>query len=139
MAGLFFVFSVSVMKALAQMSPHEGMKAMQLINRTILNRVFLSTFFGTALLCASVTAMSAIQRQPGYVWAIAGSVLYLVGGFLVTALANVPLNNALDRVEADAEDSREQWDRYLTQWTRWNHLRTVACTVAVLLLALSLL
>ena len=84
MAGLFFVFSVSVMKALAQMSPHEGMKAMQLINRTILNRVFLSTFFGTALMCASATAVSAIQCQPGYVWAIAGAVLYLVGGFLVT-------------------------------------------------------
>jgi len=39
MAGLFFVFSFSVMDALAQMPTSEGMKAMQLINRTILNPV----------------------------------------------------------------------------------------------------
>ncbi len=139
MAGLFFIFSVSVMNALAQMRPHEGMKAMQLINRTILNPVFLSTFVGTALSCLCVTAISAIQRQPGYGWVIAGATVYLVGGFFVTAWANVPLNNELNRLSVDAEDSPKQWDRYLKHWTRWNHLRTAASITAVILLTISLL
>ena len=104
MAGLFFVFSVSVMDALAQMRPQEGMKAMQLINRTILNPVFLGAFFGTAIACLGIIMYSAIQRQTGYAWAIGGAVAYLLGGFLVTASCNVPLNNALDRLACDAED-----------------------------------
>jgi uncharacterized membrane protein len=69
MAGLFFVFSFSVMDAVAQMPASEGMKAMQLINRTILNPVFLSAFFGTALACLLVTIISAWQRPPEYDWA----------------------------------------------------------------------
>ena len=139
MAGLFFVFSVSVMKALAQMRPHEGMKAMQLINRTILNPVFLSTFVGTALSCLCVTAISAIQRQPGYGWAIGGATAYLAGGFFITARVNVPLNNKLNRLSADAEDSPKEWERYLKYWTRWNHLRTAASITAVILLTTSLM
>ena len=139
MAGLFFVFSVSVMSALAQLHPQEGMKAMQLINRTILNPVFLSAFFGTALACVGIVLLSAIQRQAGCVWAIGGAVTYLLGGFLVTASCNVPLNKALDRLAVDAEESPEMWSRYLPHWTRWNHLRTVASIAAVVLLTASLL
>jgi len=63
MAGLFFVFSVSVMKALGQMRPHEGMKAMQLINRTILNSVFLATFFGTAISCLSIAVICVLPAS----------------------------------------------------------------------------
>ena len=139
MAGLFFVFSVSVMKALAQMPPHEGMKAMQFINRTILNSVFLATFFGTAISCLSIAVISAIQRQAGYGWSLSGATVYLLGGFFVTARINVPLNNALDDLSASAEDSPQQWDRYLKRWTRWNHFRTVASITAVVLLTTSLL
>jgi uncharacterized membrane protein len=134
MAGLFFVFSVSVMKALAQMPPHEGLKAMQLINRTILNPIFLGTFFGTALLFLCILAVSVIERQPGYGWSLSGAAIYLVGGFLVTVWGNVPLNNALD-----TEGCPEYWGHYLKYWTRWNHLRTAASVVAVILLATGLL
>ncbi len=139
MAGLFFVFSVSVMKALAQMTPQEGMKAMQRINRAILNPIFLGTFFGTALLCLCIVAVSAIERQPGYGWSLSGAVVYLVGGFLITAGFNVPLNNTLAALSADEEGSHTEWCRYLERWTRWNHLRTAASITAVILLTTSLL
>lgn len=139
MAGLFFVFSVSVMKALAQMPPHEGLKAMQLINRTILNLIFLCTFFGTALFCLCIVVVSAIERQTGYGWSLSGATIYLVGGFLVTARINVPLNNSIDGLSADAESSMQKWNDYLERWTRWNHLRTAASITAVILLTISLL
>lgn len=111
MAGLFFVFSFSVMDALAQMPTSEGMKAMQLINRTILNPVFLSVFFGTALACMLVTIISAWQRPPEYGLAVAGACAYLFGGFMVTAVFHVPLNNALDKLPLDAPESNHEWTR----------------------------
>jgi uncharacterized membrane protein len=51
MAGLFFAFSVSVMKALARLPSGAGMAAMQSINVAIINPVFLAAFFGTAAAC----------------------------------------------------------------------------------------
>jgi uncharacterized membrane protein len=50
MAGLFFAFSTSVMSALGRISPPAGISAMQSVNVTILNPVFFTVFFGTALL-----------------------------------------------------------------------------------------
>ncbi|QDV70307.1 hypothetical protein Poly24_40280 [Rosistilla carotiformis] len=139
MSGLFFVFSVSVMRALALLPAAEGIRAMQSINRTILNGVFLSTFFGTEVACLAVTVISLWQRQPGWAWGTAGAACYLVGGFLITAACNVPLNNQLDPLSATAPESEAQWQRYLHRWTRWNHLRTLASTTAVILLSISLL
>jgi hypothetical protein len=44
MAGLFFAFSVSVMKAFARLPSAEGIGAMQSINVAIINPVFLAVF-----------------------------------------------------------------------------------------------
>ena len=55
----------------------------------------------------------------------------------VTAAANVPLNNALDRVDADSADGERLWQHYLSRWTAWNHVRTVASTAALLALVLA--
>ena len=48
--GVFFAFSNFVMPALARVAPAEGIHAMQAINVTVLNRLFLGTFMGTGLL-----------------------------------------------------------------------------------------
>ena len=50
MAGLFFVFSVTIMAALAKLTPANGIAAMQWIDVVILSGTFLSIFMGTALL-----------------------------------------------------------------------------------------
>ena len=54
MAGLFFAFSVSVMKALGRLPSAEGIAAMQSINVAIINPVFLAAFFGTATACVLI-------------------------------------------------------------------------------------
>lgn len=51
---------------------------------------------------------------------------------------NVPLNNALDRVAPDSGEGATLWQTYLLDWTRWNHLRTAACTGATACLMLAL-
>ncbi len=66
MAGLFFAFSVSVMRALARLPAAEGIVAMQAINVAILNPVFLMAFFGTAAACVLVLIASFLRwHSPG--------------------------------------------------------------------------
>ena len=92
---------------------------------------FMSLLFGTALLCL-VIAVVAILGWTGLAaaWLLAGSALYLAGVILVTMLFNVPLNNILAAHAPDSTDAAVFWTRYLGQWTRWNHLRTLAPTGA---------
>ena len=50
----------------------------------------------------------------------------MIGSFLLTIVFNVPLNNALDAADATTATGQEFWQNYLTNWTFWNHIRTVA-------------
>jgi len=127
MAGVFFIFSNTVMSALARLQPPQGIAAMQSINRTILNPLFFVAFLGTAA-TSILLAISLLWRwqQPGAVYLLAGSLLYLVGAILVTIVFNVPMNEALETVEPESAEAANLWTRYLTNWTAWNHVRTVA-------------
>lgn len=126
MAGLFLAFSASVLIGLRRLPPDHGAAAMQAINVAILNPVFLTVFVGTALL--SVALIVAVAVTGGPAAAAIGAGLYLGGAVGVTAVANVPLNDAL------ATEGAEVWERYLVRWTRWNHVRTLASTVALVTL-----
>lgn len=61
---------------------------------------------------------------------LAGSVLYVVGTFLVTMICNVPLNDRLAAADPSSADSARLWATYLTQWTFWNTVRTLAALAA---------
>lgn len=139
MAGLFFVFSVAVMKAFARLPSAEGIAAMQSINAAIINPIFLTVFFGTAAACTLVIIASLLSwRESGVVYLILGSLLYLVGSFLVTVVFNVPKNNALASVSPADPGSAILWTSYLDKWTAWNHVRTVAALAAMALLIMGL-
>jgi uncharacterized membrane protein len=129
--GLFFAFSSFVMTALGRVTPATGIVAMQAINIAVLNPVFFAVFFGTAALClllALAVLLGAAGLGASYL--LAGSVLYLGGGIVVTIACNVPLNNALAAVEPDSAEGTTLWRRYLSGWTAWNHVRTAACLAA---------
>ncbi len=139
MAGLFFVFSVAVMKAFARLPSAEGIAAMQFINVAIINPIFLTVFFGTAVACTLVIIASVLLwRESGAVYLILGSVLYLIGTFLVTVVFNVPKNNALASVSPADPGSTSLWASYLDKWTAWNHVRTVSSLTAMALLVIGL-
>lgn len=139
MAGLFFTFSTFVMTALGRLPPAQGIAAMNSINAAILNPLFALVFFGTPLACAVLIGRGLFQwNAPGSAWLIAGCAVYILGGFLVTVLFNVPLNNALAAVDPAGTDGTALWTRYLSVWTNWNHVRTVACTAAAALLIVGL-
>lgn len=130
-AGVFFAFSSFVMGALGRLPAANGISAMQSINVVVLNPAFLGVFMGTAVLCLAL-ALSAIMRwsEPGAAYLLIGSVLYVVGTFAVTVALNVPLNDELAGVSAQAQSAAGVWARYLTDWTIWNHVRTGAALAA---------
>lgn len=138
-AGLYFIFSNTVMEALSKIKPHEGIAAMQSINRVILNPLFFLVFIGTAV-TSLILLVSLFWRweQPGSVYILAGSLLYLVGTILVTVLFNVPRNEALDKKEPGSSETAKLWEKYLKEWTAWNHVRTAACILGLISFILAL-
>jgi len=126
-AGLFFAFSAFVMAALARLSPAQAIAAMQSINAAVINPLFMLVFLGTAGAALLLAAASALWfGEPGSIWLIAGSLLYLAGIIGVTMLFNVPLNTMLAAVKPDSRDGAAAWTRYLAEWVPWNHVRTLA-------------
>lgn len=123
--GLFFIFSNTVMNAFDRLPAAEAIAAMNSINRSILNPLFFLAFFGTALLC-----LALLVGQLDSPLIVAGAFLYLIGTLGVTMVCNVPLNDKLAKVSASADDLEAQWRAYRAPWTRWNHVRTVACLLA---------
>jgi uncharacterized membrane protein len=88
-------------------------------------------FFGTAAVSV-VLAIAALTGwfAPGAMWLLVGCLLYLVGNIVVTMIFNVPLNNALAAADPVSAAGASVWARYLSVWTAWNHVRTVACLAA---------
>lgn len=130
-AGVFFAFSTFVMSALARLQPTQGIAAMQSINITAINPLFMTALFGTAGACVFLAISSLLKwHQPGAAYLLVGSLLYLVGTVGVTIAFNVPLNEALARVEPGSTDGANLWASYLANWTTWNHIRTVAALAA---------
>ena len=141
MAGLFFAFSVSVMKALGRLPSAEGIAAMQSINVAIINPVFLAAFFETAAACVLLFIMIASLlrwHDPGAVYLLIGGALYLVGTFLVTLVFNIPKNNALGWVAPTDPEGASLWTDYLSKWTAWNHVRAGAALAAATSLTIAL-
>ena len=130
-AGLFFAFSTSVMRALGSLPAAQGIAAMKAINVSILNLWFGLAFFGTAVVCAAVLILAALSRQTaGADWLIVGALLYLIGSLGVTMALNVPLNNALAATDPTSDQAETVWAGYLNDWTRWNHVRALASLAA---------
>jgi uncharacterized membrane protein len=76
-AGFLFAFSICVMQALAALPPAQGIAAMQSINVVVINRWFLAPFFGVALVCLVLIAVSLTRwRDPRALYWLAGGVLW---------------------------------------------------------------
>jgi uncharacterized repeat protein (TIGR03806 family) len=139
-AGVFLGFSSFVMPALAKLRAPEGVRAMQSINVTVLNRSFLGVLLGTALACVALASSALGARsEPGAALRFAGACLYLVGTILVTQRCHLPRNEALARLPADSVEAERYWPEYVAGWSAWNHVRGLAAIVSAALLTLALL
>ena len=136
-AGVFYAYAVSVNLGLAAQPDAAYVAAMQAINERIQNPVFFLSFFGAVLfLLAALGALSPRPRSSRF-WLVAlASALYIGGGFLLTVFVNVPLNEQLAGVAADASPGELASARagYEGVWNFWNGVRTVFSSLAFLAL-----
>jgi uncharacterized membrane protein len=110
LAGLYFAFSINIV---------------------IVQSLFMPIFLATTAASAAL-AVTALLRwgEPGAMAMVAGGALYVLGMFVVTVIFNVPLNDALAAADPASHEATLLWARYLTDWTLWNHVRTVSSTAA---------
>jgi uncharacterized membrane protein len=99
----------------------------------------MAVFLGTAAACLFIAVSSVFRwHQPDATYLLLGSLLYLIGTLGVTIVFNVPLNEALARVEPGSADGASLWASYLANWTVWNHVRTAAALAAAASLTIAL-
>ena len=139
MGGAFFAFSSFVMAGLRRMPPEHGMAAMQSINVTAVTPVFMAGLFLTSAVCAAAAVWAVADwRDPASIFVLAGSGLYLGGVLVLTAAFHVPRNNALAAADPGSAEGAAVWARYLRDWTRGNHVRTITAAAAVVAFAIAL-
>ncbi|HEX2840540.1 DUF1772 domain-containing protein [Hyphomicrobium sp.] len=126
-AGVFFAFSTFVMRALAKRPAAEGISAMQAINIVVVRSGFIVVFLATAVTSSvlALIALASLQDTRALFW-LAGALLYVLGTFALTLVCNVPLNNSLADVDPSSSQGGSVWAQYLSEWTWWNSVRTVA-------------
>jgi uncharacterized membrane protein len=134
--GVFLAFSDFIMRSLALTGGTGGVEAMQRINREVFRWVFMALFLGLAPVSLVIAGYGASQLDgPAATLIAAAGLTYLVGCFGVTIVFNVPMNEALGRMDLSDAATRDYWRRtYVPRWTFWNSVRTAACAAAAGLL-----
>ena len=131
LAGLYFAFSTFIMSALGRIDQAAGIAAMNAINKVIVQSIFLPVFMGSTATCLLLALLGLFRwNEAGAPLMIAGGLLYVIGMFVVTVIFNVPLNNALMGANPASPEGQALWTRYLSDWTWWNHVRTMTSTLA---------
>lgn len=142
MAGVFGLYSHTVMPGLRRTDDRTFVAAFQSLDRAIINPWFmLGGFVGALVFTAGSVVLLFGPGSPALSWTVAALALYLLV-FVITVAVNVPMNNAIKAAGdpgqiADPAGVRARFDE--AKWSRWNHVRTVATTVALICLAVALL
>ncbi|PSL27403.1 anthrone oxygenase family protein [Dyadobacter jiangsuensis] len=140
-AGLFYTYSCSVNPGLGALSDANYLAAMQSINRAILNPVFFLSFMGTLLLLPLSTYQHFGMGTRFYLL-LAATLVYVIGTFGVTIAGNVPLNDALDKMNltgASANELAAHRLKFEAPWNRLHTIRTYASVVSFVLVLLACL
>jgi uncharacterized membrane protein len=137
-SGFFYAYASSVTLGHALLPDEQYVETMQAINATVRNGVFAFSFFGAVVSLLLTLAVHAPRpRSRRFVLAALAAVLYIGGGFTVTFLINVPMNEELARVsvgELGPAALAEVREEYEGPWNFWNGVRTVFSTLAFLAL-----
>jgi len=140
--GFFYAWVCSIMWGLDQMVPSAAIEAMNAMNASVRNGVFMPAFFGTPIVLVLVSALAwGTQRKTVALWLVAAALTYVLGAFIPTATVNVPMNQALMTTDMtqDADALAQIWATYSAKWQVWNIARTVASGVSLLMVGAALL
>jgi uncharacterized membrane protein len=135
-SGFFYAYACSVTLGLALLPDDQYIEAMQAINATVRNGVFAFIFFGAVVSLLLALAVHAPQlRSRRFVLVALAAALYVGGGFMVTFLVNVPMNEELARVgDVGPAALAQVRAEHEGPWNFWNGVRTVFSSLAFLAL-----
>ncbi len=130
MAGIFFTWSNAVTPGIGKLHTMEYLRALQSMNRVILNPTFRVVFIGAVIM----TALAPIVMYKAYpstiiLLLVLVFIIYWIGVFGVTFLGNIPLNRLLDTTNLDTisiENATALRTTIEAKWNYLNHIRT--CT-----------
>lgn len=137
--GVYLAFTSMVLPALRSLPASNAIAVMQRVNEWAVHPPFMAVFFGGAISAAVVAVRelatgSVAEHGP---LRLIGAGLALAG-FGITIVWNVPLNNMLAGVTADAGNAAATWMRFDTRWGVSNLIRGLAAMGAAVTLAVSL-
>ncbi len=139
--GFFYAWVCSTMWGLDATDPRTAIAAMQAMNASVRNGVFFPAFFMTPFILGATAILAAqeAERKSAILFGLA-AILYFGGAFLVTAMVNVPMNEALAEVSipTDLDAARSIWQGYSANWQVWNVLRTIVSGICLLLTGLAI-
>lgn len=121
----------------------EYLKAMQSINRVILNPAFFASFIGAAILLPLNAWLQHKTAGTQAFWYFSGAAaVYIIGVFGLTVAGNVPLNNKLEVFDiggASAEMLRQFRTQFEGPWNGWHAWRTFFSIGSLVLLILGMI
>ncbi|ACU05463.1 DUF1772 domain-containing protein [Pedobacter heparinus] len=133
MAGLFYSWSISVMRGLKTLPDREFILSMQAMNRAIQNPLFFICFFGAAIfLLISCYQQFGPSLNREYYLLIAATLIYLIGVPGLTIFGNVPLNNMLDSFDVNGSSVDSLSKMRLGFEAKWNYLNNMRSIAAIL-------
>jgi len=140
-SGLFYSYSCSVNPGLGNLPDANYIAAMQSINKAIINPFFMMSFLGTLVLLPLSTYYSYnASMMLRFYLLLAATILYAAGVFGVTMLGNVPLNDALEKVNLQAASPAEVRAYRISFEGPWNYLhriRSLASSGTLILVVLA--
>jgi uncharacterized membrane protein len=140
LAGLFYGYECSVIKGLGNLQDEVYLQSFQSINKAIQNPYFFIIFMGSLVVLPVATWLCYDKYSLlTFYLLLAATVLYIVGVFGVTIFGNVPLNEALDRLNLQGSTVDEIAKQRAIFETAWNQLHTIRTIAAVASFALVLM
>ncbi len=143
MAGIFFTWSNAVKPGIGKLSDLEYLKALQSMNRVILNIPFKIVFFVSIISVALVPLIYFDLYPNNIFWLFIFSLVsYWVGAFSVTVFGNIPLNKKLDNSNLKSISSQKiklLRESIESKWNNLNLIRTISSFITFLLLVLALI
>jgi uncharacterized membrane protein len=144
-AGFLFAFAVVVMPGIGKLDDRDFIRAFQVIDGVIQNNqpLFLLVWVGSvpAVVAAAVLGIWELNGADRLL-VIAAALVYVLCVQLPTVAINIPMNNALQKLDPDAMDEATRQrarNDFESRWNRWNAIRTACASLASILLLLLLL
>lgn len=126
MAGVFFTWSNAVKPGIGKLSDLEYLRALQSMNRVILNNTFRIIFIGAILAVILVPIFYFNLYPKNIFWLfISAFIIYWVGAFGITIFGNIPLNEILNETILETLSLEQLKSLRTTIEVKWNNLNLI--------------